>query len=125
MSVTLSRYLKDFSAEPPPSSGMADMPFEEMSIFPESPVEPPVDIEAERRDAYAQGHEAATQELTQRHQAELETIAEAHPRRDRTHCAPDTRIARRKRLPPDLRRLADRCSGRRSARRRPLRLRRS
>jgi hypothetical protein len=78
MSPTLSRYLKDFSAEPPPSSGMPDMPFEEALTFPESPTEQPVDIEAERRDAYAQGHEAATQELTQRHLAELETIAETH-----------------------------------------------
>ncbi|WFU09514.1 hypothetical protein QA646_01190 [Rhizobium sp. CB3090] len=78
MSATLSRYLKDFSAEPPPSPGMADVPFEEILDFPETPAAPPVDIEAERREAYAQGHEAATQELTQKHQAELETIAETH-----------------------------------------------
>ncbi|AYG58109.1 hypothetical protein QD460_23920 [Rhizobium jaguaris] len=79
MSPTLSRYLKDFSAEPPPQSpGIPDMPFEETLDFPESPVAPSIDIEAERREAYAQGHEAATQELTQRHQAELDTIATTH-----------------------------------------------
>ncbi|AVA20337.1 hypothetical protein ACXHXG_04120 [Rhizobium sp. LEGMi198b] len=80
MSPTLSRYLKDFSAEPPPppSAGIPDMPFEETLDFPETPVVVPIDIEAERREAYAEGHEAATQELTQKHQAELETIAETH-----------------------------------------------
>ncbi|MBB5571465.1 MULTISPECIES: hypothetical protein [Rhizobium] len=79
MSPTLSRYLKDFSAEsPPPSPVVPDMSFEETFDFPEAPVVQPIDIEAERREAYAQGHEAATQELTQKHQTELETIAETH-----------------------------------------------
>src|SRR5262245_27273121 len=64
MSPTLSRYLKDFSAQvPPPPSAIPDISFEEMPAFPEVPPEPPVDVEAERREAYAQGHEAATQEL--------------------------------------------------------------
>ncbi|MBB4567312.1 hypothetical protein [Rhizobium leucaenae] len=77
MSPTLSRYLKDFS-EPTPSPAMPDMPFEETLDFPETPTAPLIDIEAERREAYAQGHEAATQELEQKHQAELATIADTH-----------------------------------------------
>ena len=74
MSLTLSRYLKDFSAEQVPSTDVADIVFDEMVDIPDSPVEPPVDIEAERRDAYAEGHEAATRELTEKHQAELEAM---------------------------------------------------
>ncbi|MBB3608308.1 hypothetical protein [Rhizobium sp. BK602] len=80
MSPMLSRYLKDFGAELPPPSGLPDVAFEEATSFLDAPEEPPVDIEAERRDAYAQGHEAATQELTGRHRAELEALAEAHRR---------------------------------------------
>lgn len=80
MSPMLSRYLKDFGTELPLSSGLPDVAFEEASSFLDAPEEPPVDIEAERRDAYAQGHEAATQELTGRHRAELEAMAEAHRR---------------------------------------------
>lgn len=54
------------------------MIFDETPAFLDSPVEPPIDIEAERRDAYAQGHEAATQELLLRQQQALEAMAEAH-----------------------------------------------
>ncbi len=65
MSTTLSRYLRDFSAEPPPSCGDSGYAsFEETVALSRKPAAaPPVDIEAERREAYAQGHEAATQEL--------------------------------------------------------------
>ncbi|NLS18079.1 hypothetical protein HGP16_16070 [Rhizobium sp. P40RR-XXII] len=75
MSLALSRYLKDFSAEQAPPPPAEDAAFAHLMEFPESPVEPPVDIEAERRAAYAEGHEAATQELSQKHQAELDTMA--------------------------------------------------
>lgn len=78
MSMALSRYLRDFSAEPPPSAAIPDASFDEMPLFPETPAAPPVDIEAERREAYALGHEAATQELQQSHQAELAAVMEAH-----------------------------------------------
>jgi hypothetical protein len=77
MSLTLSRYLKDFGAEPPPAA-LPEISFEESTAFPEIPMEPPVDIEAERREAYAQGHEAATQELSQKHEVELKSIIDAH-----------------------------------------------
>jgi hypothetical protein len=72
VSLTLSRYLKDFSAEQVVPPHVEDMVFAEPAEFIESPLAPPIDIEAERRAAYMEGHEAATQELTQKHQAELE-----------------------------------------------------
>jgi hypothetical protein len=75
--LTLSRYLKDFSAEQVPPAHVEDMAFAEPVEFAESPMEPPVDIEAERRVAYAEGHEAATRELTQRHQAEIDGMAQS------------------------------------------------
>lgn len=77
MSLTLSRYLKDFSAEQAPLPHVEDMAFAEPVEFAESPLEPPVDVEAERRVAYAEGHEAATRELTQRHQAEIDAMAQS------------------------------------------------
>jgi len=77
VSLTLSRYLKDFSAEQVPPPPVEDMAFAETAEFPESLLEPPVDVEAERRAAYAQGHEAATQELTQKHQAEIDGMTQS------------------------------------------------
>ncbi len=77
MSLTLSRYLKDFSAEQAPPPHVEDMAFAEPVEFAESPFEPPVDVEAERRIAYAEGHEAAAQELTQKHQAEIDGMAQS------------------------------------------------
>jgi len=77
VSLTLSRYLKDFGAEQVPPPHVEDMVFAEPMEFAEIPGEPPVDVEAERRAAYAEGHEAATQELTQKHQAELDAMAES------------------------------------------------
>ncbi|WP_267553151.1 hypothetical protein [Rhizobium rhizogenes] len=76
MSLTLSRYLKDFSAEQAPPAGLADMVFAEPMEFAETAVEPPVDVEAERRAAYAEGHDAATQDLSQKHRAELDAMSE-------------------------------------------------
>ncbi|MGG6896013.1 MULTISPECIES: hypothetical protein [Rhizobium] len=74
MSLTLSRYLKDFSAEQTPPADFSDTVFAEPAEFPEPALEPPVDVEAERRAAYAEGHEAATQDLSQKHQAELDAV---------------------------------------------------
>ncbi|MFS8048838.1 hypothetical protein [Rhizobium sp. BR 314] len=75
MSLAISRYLKDFGAEQAPPADMPDMAFAEPLDFPESVVEPPVDVEAERRAAFAEGHEAATQELSERHRAECEAMS--------------------------------------------------
>ncbi len=80
MSPSLSRYLKDFSAEPPPSPApaVADMSFVDEPAFPDLPEVPAIDLEAERRKAYAEGHEAATRELLEKHGAEMEAAAAAH-----------------------------------------------
>jgi hypothetical protein len=75
----LSRYLKDFGAEPAPAAVMPSMAFEDMMDFAET-VEAPVlvDIAAERREAYAEGQEAATLSLTEAHQVELDEMRAAH-----------------------------------------------
>ena len=48
--------------------------------FPEMPSEPAIDVEAERREAYAEGHAAATVELTEKYEREVRTLAEVHAR---------------------------------------------
>jgi hypothetical protein len=81
MSPALSRYLKDFSAEMPPVAPppvMPDMSFMDEPVFADIPEAPVVDVEAERREAYAEGHEAATQDLQEKHQAEIEALNAAH-----------------------------------------------
>ncbi|MBX5200871.1 hypothetical protein [Rhizobium sp. NZLR1] len=79
MSITLSRYLKDFG-EPEPSAPIIDIDDFGGDGFPEMPSEPPIDVEAERREAYAQGHAAATADLTEKFQAEARALAEVHAR---------------------------------------------
>ncbi|PZM11995.1 hypothetical protein [Rhizobium tubonense] len=79
MSPALSRYLKDFGAERPAPATFDPTPsFENPGGFADMYEEPAVDIEAERREAYAEGHEAATRELSLRHQAEIDERASAH-----------------------------------------------
>jgi hypothetical protein len=85
MSRMLSRYLKDFGADQPapapassPAMMMPTMSFDEPMAFAEPVEVPMIDIEAERREAYAEGHEAATASLTELHQAELETVRTVH-----------------------------------------------
>jgi hypothetical protein len=85
MSVQLARYLKDFSAPPrartpafqSPSLGqeegrMAAEPFAMPSI------EPAVDVEAERAEAFVQGRAEAETEFLARHETELAALKEAH-----------------------------------------------
>ncbi|EJZ22591.1 hypothetical protein NE852_04000 [Rhizobium sp. Pop5] len=79
MSISLSRYLKDFG-EPEPSVPMIDMDDFAGDGFPEIPSEPAIDVEAERREAYAQGHAAATAELTEKYELEARMLAEVHAR---------------------------------------------
>lgn len=80
MSRTLSRYLKDFGAEPAPAAAiLPSMPFEDTMDYAEMAEAPVlVDVAAERREAYAEGHEAATLSLTEAHQAELEAVRAAY-----------------------------------------------
>ncbi|MBY5741489.1 hypothetical protein [Rhizobium leguminosarum] len=79
MSITLSRYLKDFG-EPESSAPILDMNDFGGDDFPEMPSEPAIDVEAERREAYAEGHAAATAELTEKYEREARTLAEVHAR---------------------------------------------
>lgn len=84
MSLPLAHYLKDFSvpAGAEPSFGEADFggldgdPFDIGFTAPEEPT--PVDIEAERRQAYAEGHETAEREARERHMAEIAELEAAH-----------------------------------------------
>lgn len=82
MSAMLARYLKDFGETKPAVSIPSPEVFEEDGTldFGDIPEDPPVDIEAERRDAHAEGHAAAAQELLQKHQAEIEELTGAHRR---------------------------------------------
>jgi Ser-tRNA(Ala) deacylase AlaX len=79
MSITLSRYLKDFG-EPESSAPILDMDDFGGDVFPEPASEPAIDVEAERREAYAEGHAAATVELTEKYEREARTLAEVHAR---------------------------------------------
>lgn len=81
MSSALSRYLKDFGAEPvQPAVIMPSMSFDDepsfMDIVEEAP--PPVDIEVLRREAYEEGHAAATSALTEAHETELTATRAMH-----------------------------------------------
>jgi hypothetical protein len=81
MSVQLTRYLKDFSVPAPLPVPEPELPsgFDDLEdSFPPLAAPEPVDIEEERRQAYAEGYEAATAELTQRYTAERVDIEEAH-----------------------------------------------
>ncbi|MCL6705503.1 hypothetical protein M8R20_00680 [Pseudomonas sp. R2.Fl] len=79
MSVQLSRYLKDFSASAPVPEPELPSGFDDLGeSFPPLAAPEPVDIEEERRQAYAEGYEAATAELTERHTAERADIETAH-----------------------------------------------
>ncbi len=79
MSVPLARYLKDFgpTVASAPSSLLADVDGDAPAFLP-PPIEEQVDIELERREAYAAGYEAAERALTERHQAVVEEMATAH-----------------------------------------------
>jgi len=83
MSRMISRYLKDFGAEPsapaPVAAVMPAMAFDDAMSFTAAPAqETLVDLAAERREAYAEGHEAATLSLTELHQAEIDAVMIAH-----------------------------------------------
>jgi hypothetical protein len=79
MSPALSRYLKDFGAEiPAPAAFDPDPSFENSAGFTVPHEEPMVDLDAERRRAYSEGHDAATRELSAIHTADLDQRAAAH-----------------------------------------------
>ena len=81
----MASYLKDFSTPPAPPQA-ADLPFGSAGAddfeldFPALPEpEPePVDLEAERREAYAQGHEAGEREAVERLAADRQAMETAN-----------------------------------------------
>lgn len=82
MSAQLSRYLKDFG-EPVvviPAVEPDDFPVD-FGVIPDlQPAEPEVDVAAEKEVAHAAGHAEATAALTEKYEAEAETIAAVHER---------------------------------------------
>ncbi|MGV8938425.1 MAG: GTPase [Allorhizobium sp.] len=81
MSMNLAHYLKDFSAPQPAPAIAHGMDFTDSDMldteFPALSQPDPVDVEAERREAYAEGHEAATRELQAQFQAERQEFADS------------------------------------------------
>ena len=81
MSAMLSRYLKDFSDIKPVAPMVEnDVLGGDLFGFADIADEPPVDLEAERRDASSEGRAAATAELTEKHAIELQTLELVHQR---------------------------------------------
>ena len=82
MSAQLARYLKDFGAprakapafQPPSFAGEDDG----MALAEPPLALPPVDIEAERAAAFAEGRSEAEAELQEKHDAEIVALKEAH-----------------------------------------------
>lgn len=78
MTAALARYLKDFG-EPAAPEPVVEMTTFDDDMFVNALPEPePIDPEEVRREAYAEGHEAATQELQAQHAAEMEAAVAAH-----------------------------------------------
>lgn len=84
MSMPLARYLKDFGAPQSATVVMNDVGFDAPGMafddgdFPALSAPDPIDLDAERREAYAEGHEAAEQELREQFEAERQTLEARH-----------------------------------------------
>jgi hypothetical protein len=85
MSVQLARYLKDFGAPErarpavfQPADFGAEERFAAREEFSMAPVEPAIDVEAERAEAFAEGRAAAEGELSDRHAREVTELRDAH-----------------------------------------------
>jgi len=81
MTASLARYLKDFSEPqttplPLMTDGFSDGFEDDLALPPVA--EEQIDIEAERAEAYAKGHEAASEELRQRFDDERRALLAAH-----------------------------------------------
>ena len=83
MSMPLARYLKDFSttvAPPAPPAPVFDMPSVDAfdMDFPALPEPEAVDVEAIKREAYAEGHEAGEKAAAERFEVDRQAIEIAH-----------------------------------------------
>lgn len=79
MSMPLARYLKDFSsaaAPPAPPAPAFDMPVVDAfdMDFPALPEPEPIDVEAIRREAYAEGHEAGEKAAAERFEVDRQAM---------------------------------------------------
>jgi hypothetical protein len=83
MSMPLARYLKDFStpaappAAPTPSFDLPSVDDFDMD-FPALPEPEPLDVEAIRREAYAEGHEAGEKAAAERFEVDRQAMEIAH-----------------------------------------------
>lgn len=85
MSLQLARYLKDFSAPPrvrppvfPSHTQAQDGRSMATEAFAMPLAEPPVDVAAERAEAFAEGRAEAEMELLKKHEADMAALKEAH-----------------------------------------------
>lgn len=85
MSMPLARYLKDFSSDvappaPPTSAPTFDLPSVDAfdMDFPALPEPDPIDVEALRREAYAEGHEAGEKAAAERFEVDRQAMEIAH-----------------------------------------------
>ncbi|WP_337183278.1 hypothetical protein [Shinella sp.] len=80
MSTHLARYLKDFGAPPRIQTPVFQPPrFAQDGAVPAEPFAlPPIDVEAERAEAYAEGRAEAGAELAALHAAEIAALKDAH-----------------------------------------------
>lgn len=83
MTMPLTRYLKDFSAPPSPPAPVAPaFDFAEDDglelAFPALPEPDPVDIEAVKREAFAEGHEAGVAEATASFEVDRQALEIGH-----------------------------------------------
>lgn len=84
MSMPLARYLKDFSVPQTATVAMDDagfgapgMDFDDGDFLALNAPDP-VDLDAERREAYAEGHEAAERELREQYETERHALEAKH-----------------------------------------------
>lgn len=84
MSMPLARYLKDFSVPQTATVALDDVGFGASGMdfddndFPALNAPDPIDLDAERREAYAEGHEAAERELREQYEAERHALEAKH-----------------------------------------------
>jgi hypothetical protein len=84
MSMPLARYLKDFSTTAPPPPAAPTPAFEMPTVdafdmdFPALPEPEAVDVEAIRREAYAEGHEAGEKAASERFEGDRQAADIAH-----------------------------------------------
>lgn len=84
MSASIARYLKDFGESQPSVASFSEAEMPDVSFgdfsddFSAAPEVETVDVESERRSAYADGHETATRELNEKMDAERTDLLAKH-----------------------------------------------